>query len=78
VEAVRDEGLGDANVRMRDFLLGVLSAYELAGEAELATSKLGDFLTARYGSLADAKRALGEVANIRQAFFDIQRQIYRS
>nr|WP_291240704.1 type I restriction endonuclease subunit R [Gemmobacter sp.] len=77
-EAVREQGLGDADIKMRDFLLGVLSAYESGGETELATSKLGGLLTARYGTLADAKLALGEIATIRKAFFEIQRQIYLS
>ena len=39
--------------------------------------KLGEFLTARYGSLADAKAALGDVSGIRQAFVDMQRELYR-
>jgi len=63
---------------MRDFLFGVLRAYEALGEPELATRKLGDFLTARYGSLADARAALGEVPGIRQAFLDLQGNLYRN
>jgi hypothetical protein len=61
--------------RREGFLLGVLQAYEALGETELATRKLGDFLTARYGSLADAKVALGDVPAIRQAFLDVQRDL---
>jgi len=74
--AVRGEGLGTANAPMREFLLGILQAYEVRGETELAPRKLGDFLTARYGTLSDAKQALGEIATIRQAFVEVQRQIY--
>ena len=66
-EAARGDGLASADEKMRAFLLGVLQAYEALGETELATGKLGDFLTARYGSLADAKAALGDVSDIRQA-----------
>ena len=76
-EAARGDGLASADEKMRAFLLGVLQAYEALGETELATGKLGDFLTARYGSLADAKAALGDVSDIRQAFVDMQRELYR-
>jgi type I restriction enzyme R subunit len=76
-EAARGDGLASAQAKMREFLLGVLQAYEALGETELATRKLGDYLTARYGSLADAKAALGDVPAIRQAFVDVQRDLYR-
>lgn len=76
-DAVRDDGLADAEAEMRAFLLGVLNAYEAVGESELDKDKLGDFLTARYGTLSDAKAALGDVASIRRAFFDVQRDLYR-
>lgn len=76
-DAARNDGVGSADAKMRGFLLGVLQAYEAIGESELATGKLGDFLTARYGSLADAKAQLGDVPTIRQAFIDVQRDLYR-
>lgn len=76
-EAARNDGMGTDDEKMRTFLLGVLQAYEALGEGELATRKLGDFLTARYGSLADAKAALGDVPKIRQAFVNVQRDLYR-
>jgi type I restriction enzyme R subunit len=75
--AARSDGLGTADAKMRDFLLGVLQAYEAVGETELATRKLGDFLNARYGTLTSAKAALGDVSVIRQAFVDVQRDLYR-
>ena len=77
-EAARGEGLVLADAKMREFLLGVLQAYEALGEAELATRKLSDYLTARYGSLADAKAALGDVPTIRKAFVDVQRHLYQN
>ncbi|MFO1238298.1 MAG: DEAD/DEAH box helicase family protein [Alphaproteobacteria bacterium] len=76
-EAARSEGIAAEGSEMRAFLLGILKAYEERGEAELATPKLAGFLNARYGSLADAKAALGEVPAIRQAFVGIQRELYR-
>ena len=75
--AAREDGLGAADEKMRAFLLGVLQAYEARGESELATGKLSNFLTARYGSLADAKAALGDVPKIRQAFIGMQQELYR-
>ena len=61
---------------MRDFLIGVLQAYAAHGESELSLSKLSSFLTARYGTLADAKARLGDTAAIRAAFVDIQHELY--
>ena len=76
-EAARSDGLASADENMREFLLSVLQAYEALGETELATRKLSDFLTARYGSLADAKATLGDIAAIKRAFVDVQGAIYR-
>ncbi|MFN4281464.1 MAG: EcoAI/FtnUII family type I restriction enzme subunit R [Alphaproteobacteria bacterium] len=75
--AAREDGFGAADEKMRAFLLGVLQAYEALGESELATGKLSHYLTARYGSLADAKAALGDVPKIRQAFIGMQQELYR-
>ncbi len=76
-EAARGDGLALAGANMWEFLLGVLQAYEALGETELATRKLGDYLTARYGTLADAKKVLGDVPAIKQAFVDVQQSLYR-
>ncbi|MEQ1902438.1 MAG: DEAD/DEAH box helicase family protein [Devosia sp.] len=74
---VREDGLGGADREMQAFLVGVLQAYTDHGEAELSLTKLSAFLTARYGSFADAKARLGDVAAIREAFIDMQRELYR-
>lgn len=76
-EAASSDGSATADANMSQFLMGVLQAYEALREAESATRKLSDFLTARYGSLTDAKAALGEVATIRQAFVNVQHELYR-
>ncbi len=73
VEAV---GLAATEGEMRDFLIGVLKAYRNNGESELGRNKLSAFLTARYGTIADAKAKLGDIAAIRVAFFDVQRELY--
>ncbi|ADE85672.1 EcoAI/FtnUII family type I restriction enzme subunit R [Rhodobacter capsulatus] len=76
-EAARTEGLAEADAKMKEFLLGILQAYEAHGEGELAVGKLGNFLVSRYGSVADAKAVLGDVLTIREAFIKVQRNLYR-
>ncbi|MBF9056222.1 hypothetical protein HKCCA1065_06345 [Rhodobacterales bacterium HKCCA1065] len=66
----------DIREEMREFLIGILRAYQEHGETELASQKLNHFLTARYGSIADAKRKLGDVSTIKKAFVDIQASLY--
>lgn len=77
-EMVRQEGLDDVAAPMRDFLLSVLSAYEAMGEAELGASKLTGYLSARYGSTADARKVLGDVSAIRAAYLEVQRDLYQN
>ena len=59
-EAVRQDGMEGTIGEMRELLLGILKAYEVAGEAELAGKKLGQFLTARCGSVSEGKSKLGD------------------
>ena len=77
-DAVEDGGLQAAQGEMRDFLLGILEAYAAHGESELALAKLGSFLTARYGTIADAKAKLGDIGDIKTAFIEVQRELYAS
>lgn len=82
----RDERAGQVNVddvaksdqEMQAFLASVLLAYADRGESELSLSKLGTALTARYGTLADAKARLGDIPRIRSAYLAIQRDLYSS
>ena len=62
---------------MRSFLEYVLGAYETHGVGELATVKVRDFLRIRYGGINDAKRMLGSVEDIREAFVGIQGHLFR-
>lgn len=75
-EATASGDLAGSDGEMRGFLEGVLQAYAAHGESELSLSKLATFLTARYGSIADAKIKLGDIAAIRTAFVDVQRELY--
>jgi len=76
-DRVRSEELGESSDDMRQFLLGVLKAYEAHGGTELAPARIGDMLTARFGSFSDARKRLGDVQTIRDAFVDLQRGLYR-
>ena len=75
-EAVQVGAIAE-KAEMREFLAGILSAYETNGEAELATRKLADFLVAKYRTLSDAKQALGEMKAIKAAYLNVQRDLYR-
>ncbi len=75
-EAARSKGLPGFDGEMRSFLEAVLAAYEIHGVDELALSKISDFLKVRYGGTNGAKRALGSVSEIKNAFSDIQSHLY--
>ncbi len=73
---VRSVGMKDADTDMKDLLLAILRAYEARGESELATKKLGTFLTARYGSVSEGKTKLGGLTAISGAFRNMQASLY--
>lgn len=73
----RRTGLKKRQGEMREFLEGVLSAYEKSGVDELSLESLPALLTVKYGGLSDAKARLGELGGIRRAFVGIQADIYR-
>ncbi|MBR2574242.1 MAG: DEAD/DEAH box helicase family protein [Loktanella sp.] len=62
---------------LKDLLVSILDAYAKSGEGELANEKLPQFLTARYGSVGEAKVRLGGLPKIRDAFRQMQEQLYR-
>lgn len=68
--------IASSDEEMSDFLRGILQAYAAHGENELSLSKLSSFLTARYGTIADAKSRLGDIAAIRAAFIAVQHELY--
>ncbi|WEN15604.1 DEAD/DEAH box helicase family protein [Rhodanobacter sp. AS-Z3] len=73
----RATGLDGYQREMRAFLEYVLEAYEKHGVDELASRKIADFLRIRYGGTNDAKRLLGPVPAIREAFIAIQAHLYQ-
>ena len=75
-QSLRDGRMAGFQGEMADLLLVILKAYETKGESELATRKLGQFLTARYGSVGESKGKLGELATVRDAFKRMQVALY--
>ncbi|MEQ8692246.1 MAG: type I restriction-modification enzyme R subunit C-terminal domain-containing protein, partial [Pseudomonadales bacterium] len=73
---VRSQGMKEASDETKALLLGILAAYEERGERELATKKLGTFLTARYGSVREGKAKLGGLDSIKNAFRAMQASLY--
>jgi type I restriction enzyme R subunit len=66
----------DYEPKQQAFLNFVLSQYVKEGEAELDDAKLGDLLVLHYGTLSDAKAALGKVQTIRENFIRFQEHLY--
>ncbi|WP_323790139.1 EcoAI/FtnUII family type I restriction enzme subunit R [Thalassovita sp.] len=75
-EVVKGEGLEGVEHDLKALLVSILDAYEENGEAELATNKLGQFLTAQYGSVGEAKNRLGDLPEIKAAFRKMQSELY--
>jgi type I restriction enzyme R subunit len=74
-ESAMFESLGENEFEFIEF---VLSKYVEAGVDELGEEKLPVLLKNKYDSLEDAKRVLGEVANIRSLFINFQQYLYQS
>ena len=77
-DSVRVSSVAKADSEMKDLLLAILSAYELRGESELATKKLTSFLTARFGSVSEGKTKLGGLPAVKNAFLQMQTNLYSS
>ena len=64
------------NDKQKEFIEFVLSKYIETGVEELDQDKLPVLLENKYQSLEDAKRILGEVANISSLFIEFQQHLY--
>lgn len=69
---------GKFNVQQRIFLDFILAQYIKEGVDELATEKLPELLTLKYGSVADAPADLGGMPQIHSAFVDFQQHLYQA
>ena len=76
VEAAKAAGMDGYEEEMRGFMSYVLQSYEVQGIRELEPGKIGDFLRIRYGGTNDAKRKLGSISEIRDAFIGIQQHLF--
>ncbi len=77
-DAVKGESFAEIQDDLKELLISILDAYERNGEHELATTKLGQFLTARYGSVGEAKNRVGGLPQIKTAFNQMQARLYPS
>ena len=69
---MKGESLAEMQDDLNELLISILDAYERDGEHELATTKLGQFMTARYGSIGEAKNRPGGLPQIKAAFNSMQ------
>ena len=60
----------------QEFLNFVLDQYVRAGSDELDTQKLPDLLELKFGSVSDAKPAIGNIPEIRDMFIGMQSTLY--
>lgn len=70
------DGVDAVQGDLKALLINILDAYEKNGEQELATRKLGQFLSAQYGSVGEAKNRLGDLPVIKAAFRKMQAELY--
>ena len=75
---VRNEDLAAHEAEMRAFLDQVLGHYVARGVGELDLERLGGLLSARYGTIRDARSHLGDIVAIQAAFADLQRALYKA
>ena len=64
------------NAEQKVFIEFVLSNYIKDGVDELDDSKLGELITLKYKTNTDAKRALGDLREIRNIFINFQKYLY--
>ncbi len=69
--------LMDYNPKQQEFLNFVLEQYVRDGVDELDDQKLPELLELKYKAIADAKRELGSIKSIREAFVGFQEHLYR-
>ncbi|MBO6523979.1 MAG: DEAD/DEAH box helicase family protein [Balneolaceae bacterium] len=68
--------LGSYNQKQQDFINFVLDQYIRDGISELDDEKLPELLELKYKALANAKRELGSISDIRNTFISFQEWLY--
>ena len=77
-EARQAVPLATAGSDMKQLLMNILESYENHGEKELTNKKLTHFLTAKYGSVSEAKSKLGKIQDIKDAYLGVQAALYEN
>lgn len=67
----------DYNAEQQAFLNFVLEQYIQVGVNELDDNKLSPLLQLKYNSITDAKKELGSISSIREAFIGFQKHLYK-
>ena len=75
-ETAKTTGMDTFQSELRELLVSILQSYVDKGEGELGTKKLGQYLTARFGSVGEARVKLGELAFIKDAYKRMQAALY--
>lgn len=76
VKAAKDNIFAMLTLSQRDFVSFVLHKYVEGGVDELDDSKLSGMIVAKYHSIDDAERKLGDVGEVRKTFIDFQQHLY--
>jgi type I restriction enzyme R subunit len=63
--------------KQQEFINFVLNQYVKEGVDELDIDKLSELLELKYLQIADAKKELGSITNIRESFIGFQPYLYR-
>ncbi|UTV38021.1 DEAD/DEAH box helicase family protein [Ensifer adhaerens] len=66
----------DFDGELQALIVAILRAYVANGERELGSKKLGQYLIARYGSVAEGRAKLGDLAIIKEAYKRMQVTLY--
>lgn len=78
VEAARSAILANLSPDQQSFIEFVLDQYIKDGVDMLSQNVIGELLTLKYGSHADAQAILGTIDEIREIFIDFQKPLYES
>ena len=71
-EARQGSPMVTAGSNMKELLMNVLESYEDLGENDLTNKKFTHFLTAKYGSVSEAKSKIGKIQNFKDAYLGVQ------
>lgn len=76
VNAAKDNIYAMLTEAQREFVSFVLHKYVAGGVDELDDSKLSGMIMAKYHSIDDAEKKLGDVSEVRKTFIDFQQHLY--